>query len=127
MGADPAGWSWGAIHRLELRHPLHRLAPGAWSFPPLPRGGSGSTPNYAAYRPGDLAVTAGPSVRMLIDVGDWDASLCINTPGQSGLPGAAHYGDLQPAWAEGAYVPMLYSQAAIAEVTRLRIALLPKG
>ncbi|MFO1138759.1 MAG: penicillin acylase family protein [Paracoccus sp. (in: a-proteobacteria)] len=127
MGADPAGWSWGAIHRLELRHPLHRLAPGAWSFPPLPRGGSGSTPNYAAYRPGDLAVTAGPSVRMLIDVGDWDASLCINTPGQSGLPGAAHYGDLQPAWAEGAYVPMLYSQAAIAGVTRQRIALLPKG
>lgn len=125
MGPDPADWRWGDIHRLRLSHPLHRIGPADWSLPPLRLGGSNACPNYAAYRPGDLAVTTGPSVRMLIDVGDWDRSLFVNTPGQSGVPESAHYADLQPAWHEGRYFPLLYSGAAVEAAARDRITLAP--
>ncbi|OWJ74335.1 penicillin acylase family protein [Haematobacter genomosp. 1] len=125
MGEDPARWRWGDIHRLTLRHPLHRLAPEEWSFAPLPLGGSNASPNYAAYRAGDLEVTTGPSVRMLIDVGSWDESRFVNTPGQSGVPGSAHYGDLQADWHTGRYHPLLYTPQAIAAETEARIVLSP--
>lgn len=127
MGTDPIGWSWGGIHRLTLRHPLHRIGPADWSMAPIARGGSGSSPNYATYRPGDLEVTTGPSVRMLIDIGNWDESLFVNTPGQSGVPGSAHYEDLQQAWAKGSYFPLLYSQPAVDRAATLRIDLMPRG
>lgn len=125
MGKDPAGWSWGAIHKLTLRHPLHRLAPADWSMPPVPLGGSAASPNYAGYRASDLGVIMGPSVRMMIDVGDWDQSLFINTPGQSGFPASPHYADLQQDWARGRYQPLLYSQAAIAELNCMILHMLP--
>lgn len=120
---DPAGWQWGRVHRLHLRHPLHRLAPDHWSMPDIARGGSSSSPNYAGYRPGDLGVEMGPSVRMLIDIGAWDNSLFVNSPGQSGIPGSPHYDDLTGAWAAGDYHPLLYSDAAIDGATAARITL----
>jgi penicillin amidase len=49
-----------------------------------------------AYRSGDFALTVGASFRMIVDVGRWDRSLAINTPGQSGDPGSPHYRDLAP-------------------------------
>ena len=35
------------------------------------------------------------SFRMVADVGNWDASVAINAPGQSGVPAS----DLAPLWA----------------------------
>lgn len=127
MGADPKGWAWGDIHRLTLRHPLHRLAPADWSLPPVPRGGSSASPNYAGYDPASLDVLMGPSVRMLIDIGGWDNSLFVNTPGQSGLPRDPHYNDLQPLWTAGDYAPLLYSDARVESVTTRRIVLTGAG
>jgi hypothetical protein len=40
---------------------------------------------------------------MVLDVGAWDASRTINTPGQSGDPFSGHYRDLAPLWATGQY------------------------
>ncbi len=54
----------------------------------------------------DFAVTNGASFRMVLDVGDWDESRVINTPGQSGDPESPHYGDLFSLWAEGRHVPL---------------------
>ncbi|OWK25626.1 hypothetical protein AJ87_08365 [Rhizobium yanglingense] len=45
----------------------------------IERGGSGSALNYATYRLSDVSVTAGPSVRMIIDVGNWDESFFVMT------------------------------------------------
>ena len=53
----------------------------------------------------DFAATNGASFRMVLDVGDWDNSLVINSPGQSGDPASPHYGDLFPLWAEGRIRP----------------------
>lgn len=117
MGADPSNWSWGRIHKLKLVHPLQSFTAEDWSLPPIALGGSSSTLNYANYRLADFSVVAGPSVRMVIDVGGWDNSLFINNPGQSGVPGSPHYQDLFTGWRDGTYCPLIYSQTAVQAAT----------
>jgi penicillin amidase len=61
----------------------------------------------------------------VLDVGNWDASQAINTPGQSGDPWSPHYRDLAPLWAHGRYFPLLYSRPAVAAATAKRLVLRP--
>lgn len=79
----------------------------------------------AFYRPTDFRTMLGASVRIVIDVGDWDNSVWINAPGQSGDPRSPHYADLAPVWAKGEYFPMPYSRASVDEATEMRIRLRP--
>jgi penicillin G amidase len=129
MGDDPKSWAWGKLHQGYFAHALTALQssknPKAMIVGPLPKGGGDSTPMMAAYRPADFRVYLGASVRIVVDVGDWDNSQWINSPGQSGDPRSPHYGDLAPLWAKGEYVPMLYSEEAIKKVTEQRIVLAP--
>ena len=80
-----------------------------------------------AYRGEEFELTTGASFRLVVDVGAWDNSVCINTPGQSGDPRSPHYRDLAPIWARGEYVPLLYSAEAIEKAAALRIRLVPAG
>jgi len=125
IGEDATQWAWGAIHKLELRHPLQSLTDKDWSLKPIALGGSSSTLNYATYRLHDFSVVAGPSVRMIIDVGDWDNSLFVNNPGQSGVPGSHNYSDMGENWLNAKPVPLVYSEPAIARVTHKKIVLKP--
>ncbi|WP_431509540.1 penicillin acylase family protein [Variovorax sp. DAIF25] len=129
LGPDPAAWKWGALHRAEFRHPLggivdaatrRKLDVGDW-----PMSGSAFTPMAASYRASDYRLTSGASFRMVLDVGNWDASRVINTPGQSGNPDSPNYRDLAPLWLEGKYVPLVYSRAAVEKETVERIRLTP--
>jgi penicillin amidase len=95
------------------------------SVGPLEIGGSASTPMATTYRPNDFNVVAGASVRMVLDVGGWDNSVVINTPGQSGDPASPHYRDLFPIWAAGGYAPLLYSRAAVMANAERVITLTP--
>ncbi|WP_235916907.1 penicillin acylase family protein [Brucella anthropi] len=113
MGADPERWSWGRIHKLHLQHPLQELTEENWSLQPIGLGGSSSTLNYANYRLADFSVLAGPSVRMVIDVGGWDNSLFINNPGQSGVPETLNYQNLFNGWRDGNHCPLVYSPKAV--------------
>ena len=127
---DEAAWEWGALHRGYFEHPLsgHPQGPGErWDVGPVVKGGGLNSVMMAAYRPTDFRVMWGASVRFVIDVGEWDASVCINAPGQSGDPACEHYGDLAPLWARGDYVPFLYSDAAVEAAVETRLALSPKG
>ncbi|WP_095205129.1 penicillin acylase family protein [Mesorhizobium carmichaelinearum] len=125
MTEDSTKWSWGRLHKLQLRHPLQSIISTNWSFEPVGLGGNSSALNYAAYRLDDFSVTGGPSVRMVIDVGNWDESLFINNPGQSGVPGSAHYADLTTCWRQGEYKPLLYSKTKVEEATSSRFILVP--
>jgi penicillin amidase len=128
MGDDPRAWAWGKLHQAMFEHPVGTVRPERkkdWDVGPLPIGGSDSTPMNGMYRPGDFRLTIGASFRMVIDVGAWDNSVCINVPGQSGDPRSPHYQDLAPTWAAGNYVPLLYSEAAIEQAAVVKIRLLP--
>ncbi len=125
MGDDPAGWAWGKLHHGAFPHPLGRVSNHLSGVGPLPKGGSGSTPMASGYALGDFRVTHGASFRMVVDVGNWDASRFINAPGQSGDPASPHYQDLAPLWAAGETVPMLYSQQAVDAATETLISLTP--
>lgn len=131
MGDDPSAWAWGSIHQGYFDHPLSRLASPALAARldagPVPRGGSNVTINNNGYRGTDFRVMSGVSWRMVADVGDWDSSRTINTPGQSGDPSSPHYRDLFPIWARDEYVPMLFTRAAIEKATERRIRLVPAG
>jgi penicillin amidase len=125
LGADITTWQWGRLHHGFFAHPLAHITPTLHSVGPVPKGGSGSTPMAAGFRVSDFRVTTGASFRMVVDVGNWDASVCINAPGQSGDPRSAHYGDMTPVWAAGDYVPMLFSIAAIDAVAEQVTVLIP--
>ena len=60
-----------------------------------------------------------------MDVGAWDNSVVMNTPGQSGDPYSVHYRDLFPLWAEGSYVPLAFSREAVDRVAEKVIKLTP--
>jgi penicillin amidase len=129
LGEDIDTWAWGRLHHGYFQHAASRLMPGStsWDVGPLPVGGSGSTVMHTGYRIADFSCNYGASVRLIMDVGDWDNGVCINAPGQSGVPGSPHYDDLAPLWARGEYVPLLYSRARIDEATVTRVRLVPPG
>jgi penicillin amidase len=122
-------WSWGRLHHATFEPAAAALADPAlraqMSMGPLELPGSASSPRAATYRTADFAATAGASVRMVLDVGHWDNSVAINTPGQSGDPYSAHYRDLFPLWAAGDYVPLLFSRAAVEREAETVLALTP--
>ena len=127
MGASPSAWSWGELHSGYFSHALSGLSAeqAHWDVGPLPVGGSSSTPMHTGYRPSDFRAMHGASVRLVMDVGEWDNSIAINAPGQSGDPRSPHYADLAPGWSRGEYVPLLYSRAAVDAKEMQRITLLP--
>ena len=57
---------------------------------------------------------------MVANVGNWNACLIINSPGQSGDPNTRHYVDHLPLWAHEEYVPLLFSSKAIDAAARTR-------
>jgi penicillin amidase len=128
LGADPGTWQWGNLHMALWVHQLSSISdPATQSFlnvGPFPLGGDSYTIAAATYNQ-DFIVTSGPSYREVIDVGDWDNSLIVNTPGQSGDPYNRHYRDLAPLWVKGEYFPMLFSFPLIKKATELEIRLVP--
>jgi penicillin G amidase len=129
LGPDRLGWAWGRLHVSRLAHPLSplldeetraRLAVG-----PAPRGGSGDTVGNTAYLADNFVQTGGSTFRIVVDVGDWDGSLVMNSPGQSGDPDSPHYADLFEPWSRGEAFPLNYSRDRVEATTEQRIRLRP--
>jgi penicillin amidase len=128
LGADRDGWSWGRLHVARLRHPLTALLgeplAAQTAVGPAPRGGSGETVGNTAYTP-DFVQSAGSTFRIVVDVGSWDDSLAVNSPGQSGAADSPHYADLFGIWADDDAFPLAYSRAAVESAAEQRIVLEP--
>jgi len=58
-------------------------------------------------------------------VSDWDTSLVINAPGQSGQPGSPYYGNLLEAWDDGGYFPYAFTRAAVEAHATHKLRLVP--
>lgn len=130
LGADWRAWRWGRLHQAHLRHPLSPLLDDAgrrtYDVGPVPRGGSEDTVCKTTWSGSDFRQLSGASFRVVIDVGQWDHSVAMNTPGQSGDPRSHHYRDLFGLWAEDKAFPLLYGPAAISVATEQRIMLEPR-
>ena len=125
-----AGWRWTEIHAITFRHPLAgggRVLDWFFSRGPVPLAGNGTTVNKTTTnlrRP--YETSEGASYRQILDVGNWDASVAVNTTGQSGHPSSPHYFDQNGLWREGRYHAQPFSRQAVEAATSSRLELLPR-
>ena len=121
-------WKLGAYHHALIMHPLDPALAQAlrnrFDVGDLPRGGNGYTIDNTGD--GDNQ-TDGGSFKVVMDTADWDNSVGINNPGQSGEVDSPHYRDLYPLWATGKYVPVFYSRSKVESVTEKRLELQPSA
>lgn len=92
FGADWTEWRYGRVHTQAFPHPVLK----EFDLTTVARRG-GNSADGATYRE-------------IIDVSNWDNSLTINTPGQSGQPESPFYGNLLPLWANDEYFQMVRSR-----------------
>jgi len=124
----PASWRWDRLHRVRIRHPLSSIPAIAAAFPPIDGLGSGGDSYTVMARwlgKSDWRVGGGASYLQVIDVGNWDASMMLNLPGQSNDPASAHYRDQAAPWADGRPLPMPFSRAAVDAAARTHTVLRP--
>ncbi|MDQ6859269.1 MAG: penicillin acylase family protein [Chloroflexota bacterium] len=118
LGADPARWHWGTLHTVTFAHPLSSGIPGPLrgllDIGPYERAGDGYSVNNGAYSlTTPYALRSHASERMLVDLGDLDASRAVLPTGQSGQPLSRHWGDQTPLWLRGELHPMWFTRARI--------------
>jgi len=105
LGGAPAAWRWDARHRVHLAHELSGAVPGLGRWldrGPYPWGGDHATVGRARYRyDRPERVTAGATVRVVIEMGDPMTATAILPGGQAGHPLDPHYADQLDAWLRG--------------------------
>lgn len=128
FGADTKSWQYGQskYKHVLINHALGHLVSGALAdsinLGPVPRGGYGYTVGNTSN---NLNQSHGATFKILCDTEDWDRTLAINAPGQSGDPRSEHYRDLFPIWAQDGYFPLFFSKEKIESVSRKQIILTP--
>ena len=133
LGKDPATWQWGRLHRLELHHPVLGGGNAPWPVStlvdpgPAAVSGGGSIVNANAWdaASGSYQVVAGPAMRMVLDLADWDAGTWVTLTGTSGHPGSTHYTDQLGAWVDGRQYPWPFSRDAVRDASRATLVLSP--
>ena len=131
MARDTDQWQWGKLHKVRLQNPTL----GSSGIKPVEDlfnrgdyqvGGGPAVVNAMAYddRSG-YAVTDGPTMRMLIDLGDLDASRWVNQSGVSGHAFNRHYDDQTELWANQQLWPFVSTRGAVEARTETRQELLP--
>ncbi|WP_328676881.1 penicillin acylase family protein [Streptomyces sp. NBC_00322] len=131
LGKDATSWSWGRLHQLTLKNQtLGTEGPGFLQFVlnrgPWNLGGGEAAVNATGWNAaGDYSVIWAPSMRMVVNVGDWDKSRWINLTGASGHAYSAHYTDQTDKWADGELLDWAYGQQAVQAKTVDTLKLTP--
>lgn len=126
-GPDPGSWTWGRLHRIQLRHVLSGrgelgvlLDRGG-----VPVKGDGVTVCNTGYDPNYLA-PMGANYRLIADLGSNPPGLwAVDAQGQSGHPGSSHYGDQLTEWLEARYHYLSMDRREVARATVSTLALDP--
>ncbi|WP_347568601.1 penicillin acylase family protein [Isoptericola sp. AK164] len=133
LSKDPGDWSWGALHELSLQHPVlggpdvPGLVRDYVNPHPVPMPGGSSIVNATGWdaSTGSFAVTTGPSMRMVVDLGDLDASTWVTVTGTSGHPASSHYDDQLHSWAAGDTFTWPFTRDAVEENAEDTATLVP--
>lgn len=112
---------------MTFRHPLDQSPAVAALFDrgPIQRSGDGDVVQATSLDAGSFDQVARASYREIFDLADWDSSVGINVPGQSGQAGSKHYDDLLPLWSTGRYFPLNYSRTAVDAATTDVLRMIP--
>ena len=119
VGEDMNEWTWGNLHTATfVSAPLGQSGIGPVEMlvnrGPFAADGGGSTVNAAGWSWGDPAKVRGHvSMRMIVDMADFEASQTVMPTGQSGHPYHTHYDDMIALWLNGQYHPMLFGREAV--------------
>lgn len=128
LGEEPLQWQYGqeAYKHSSIIHALGAVASSQYAknlnLPSLPRGGNAYTPGSTGS---NKRQSSGASFRMIVNTGDWDATIGTNAPGQSGNPDSPFYTNLYEDWAKDVYFPVYYSKEKIEEHLYKRTLLTP--
>ncbi|HZQ40969.1 MAG TPA: penicillin acylase family protein, partial [Rhizomicrobium sp.] len=126
LGPDMENWKLGAYHYAKiLHHMTAALRPdleARFDVGPLPRGGDAYTITATG---GADNQNAGGAFKIVSDLEDWDNSVGLNNPGQSGNVDDPHYRDLFEYWARGKYFPIFFSRPKVESVTEKKLTLSP--
>jgi penicillin amidase len=131
QGKDPAAWRWGRMHTLYVRNQSFGssgIAPIEWLFNHGPVGvsGGGNIVDATGWDPSQgYDVDAVPSMRMVVDLSNLDASRWIQLTGESGHAFGAHYHDQFDLWRAGQTLPMRWDEAGIRKSTVDTLVLKP--
>lgn len=131
VGDDINEWTWGAIHTATfVSDPLGQsgVVPieNIVNRGPFAADGGRSIVNANGWSWNNPArVTGHPSMRMIVDLSDFDASQSVIPTGQSGHPYHEHYDDQIQLWLDGEYHPMLFSREAVEDAAADHLTLEP--
>ena len=128
---NPSDWRWGKMHRLELVNPTLGdsgvgLVDRLFNRGPYKvAGGNGIVDATSWDAREGYAVTAVPSMRMVVDLDDLDRSRWIQLTGSSGHAFHEHYVDQQELWRMGKTLPWAFGEKAVDEATDDTLTLSP--
>ncbi len=132
LGSDTAGWQWGNLHTATfVSDPLGQSGVGLIenivNRGPFPADGGTDRVNANNWSWNDpAAIRSHPSMRMILDLADFDASQTVIPTGQSGHPFHPHYDDMIELWLNGEYHPMWFSEEAVAVAAEDELILVPE-
>jgi len=131
QGSDPSGWRWGDLHTLTVKNqtlgksgigPIEKL----FNRGPITTAGGESIVNATGWTPKNgYTVDWIPSMRMVLDFSNLDASTWVNLTGASGHAFSTHYVDQLDAWQSGATYPFPFTAAAVQAATKDHLVLKP--
>jgi penicillin amidase len=133
LGKDISTWSWGRLHKLELREQTmgtdnSSIASGA-VHKLLNRGPYRLSGGSAAVDAAGWNAAAGyqvdwiPSMRMVVDLNDLDSSRWINVGGESGHAFHANYNDQTDLWLKGKLLTWAFTPDAVEKATKHKLVL----
>lgn len=131
LGKDIDTWSWGRLHRLFLKNQTlgtegpaivqYILNRGPWKL-----SGGEATVNATGWNAaGGYGVVWVPSMRMVVNLDNFDKSKWINLTGASGHAFSAHYTDQTSKWVDGELLPWSFSSKAVDNSTSDTLVLKP--
>jgi penicillin amidase len=131
QGTDAAKWNWGKLHTITFRNqslgesgvaPLEALL----NRGPYPTSGGEAIVNATGWDATEgFQVDWLPSMRMIVDLGEFSRSLAVHTTGQSGHAFHPHYADMVDLWCTIQYHPMRWEQAEIESSAEAHLRLNP--
>jgi len=132
LGSDRGKWQWGALHTtLFVSNPLGLSGVGPieniFNRGPFATNGSSAAVNNTGWdaSSGNFDTLSGPSLRMIVDLGDLSQSVTVHTTGESGHPYSEHYDDMITSWRNIRYHPMLWTRQQVEANLYHRLTLNP--